>query len=457
MPDHSNQRADSGGYAFCDRYIFKASNNRFYDRQTRLTYDVQAVCRRHAHETRDGESVHAALFSGSHPVDKVDGATYLPGGSEIVEERGGRWLNTWVKPSVVRRPGSARPFLNHVRYILDGDDVAVRYCLDWFAHIIQHPTVKIPVALLLIGKQGTGKSLLASVGIRLVGVDNTSSISANDLSNAFNGWADGKSLIVIDELVNDRSNATPARLKGLITEPRLHVNRKGVEAHAASNLAHFMLLSNAIDAAIVDSDDRRFMVWCSQAAPKPAGYYRWLNRWIEGGGDGRVLNFLLERDLSQFNPHARPPKTAGRDRVIAESRSGIADYLHNALEAGDEPFDRDLVILNRVVDHMTLVKRMPVNTRVVAGVLRQAGAVELGQKRVGVGGVKYRVWAIRNVDKWLNASEVEIAREFGEASEQEITEGLDERATNPPPPPSRPGQKSLATRLGSVPGRRPTI
>ena len=455
MPDHANQRAASGGYAFCDRYIFNASNNRFYDRQTRLNYDVQAVCRRHAHETTEGESVHAALFSGSHPVDKVDGTTYLPGGDEIVEERGGRWLNSWVKPSVVRRPGSARPFLDHVRYILDGDEKAVCYWLDWLAHLIQHPTVKMPAAMLLIGGQGTGKSLLAGVAIRLVGEENTSSISANDLSSAFNGWLHGKSLIVIDELVNDRSGSTPARMKNLVTEPRLQVNRKGVEAFAASNLAHFMLLSNAIDAAIVDSDDRRFMVWCSQATPKPAGYYRWLHRWIEGGGVGRVLNFLLERDLSRFEPYSHPPRTAGRDRVIAESRSGIADYLHNALEAGDEPFDRDLVILNRVVDHMTLFKRMPVSTRVVAAVLRQAGAVELGQKRVGgVDGPKYRVWAIRNFDKWRNASEAEIASDFGEASEQEITEGLDRRATNPPPPPSRP---SPANRLGSAPGRRPAI
>jgi hypothetical protein len=81
---------------FCRRYVYVASLDRLYDRQTRAVITVRAATLRHAAEVGEGETVHHAMFKGSCAIDTVDGVTFWPGQPEIVEEDGGRKLNRWT-------------------------------------------------------------------------------------------------------------------------------------------------------------------------------------------------------------------------------------------------------------------------------------------------------------------------------------------------------------------------
>jgi hypothetical protein len=126
-----------------------------------------------------------------------------------------------------------------------------------------------------------------------------------------------------------------------------------------------------------------------------------------GGGYGRVLRFLLDRDISRFSPFAAPPRTASRAELAGQGLSDAETYLANALEAAEAPFACDLVVINHVCDYLGTAGRTRVTARAVAHFLRTHGAEELGQKRIG--STKPRVWAVRNVAEWKCASEEAIA------------------------------------------------
>ena len=79
-------------------------------------------------------------------VDRVDKITFLPGSSEIVTEDGAKCLNVWTPPDIVPKAGDASPFLNHIDYILDSDPAAISYLLDYLAHLVQKPWIKIKSA-----------------------------------------------------------------------------------------------------------------------------------------------------------------------------------------------------------------------------------------------------------------------------------------------------------------------
>jgi hypothetical protein len=297
-----------------------------------------------------------------------------------------------------------------VKRIVDDDAVAEAFVLDYLAHLVQRPAEKIQSALLFIGVPGTGKNILANVFIEMLGRRNTKTITANYLSSEFTGWVDGAVLTVVDEVVSDNSRATAARIKSLITNETVRVNEKGIPAYDIRNRNHFVLLSNDRDAAIIDPDDRRFFVWRSSAAPASASYYSQLCRWLAGGGYARVLHLLQTRDISRFNAYVRPPRTRSRAEIVGYGRPNSEVYLANAFDAGEAPFDHDLIVINHVCEYLLEVRRMRLMPKPLGHFLRSVGAMELGQKRIG--NAKPHVWAIRDAERWMNAPEDEIAEAY---------------------------------------------
>jgi hypothetical protein len=398
-------------HAFCRRYAYIASIDRLWDRNTHSYITVKAATLRHAAEMEKDKTVFHVLFKGPNAIDTVDGVTFWPGQPELVEEDGGRKLNRWSPVTLEPRPGRVRPFLRHLGRIVDSDPAAIAFVLNYMAHLVQHPDVKIQSALLFIGDPGTGKSILADVFMEMVGRQNSKTINASDFTSDFNGSVDGALLTVVDELVNDKSRATAARIKSVITNPTVRVNEKNLPTYECRNRNHLVLLSNDHDAATVDMEDRRFFIWRSTAPPPPGSYYWHLRRWLSGGGYARVLHLLQTRDISRFDPFTHPPRTASRAEIAGYSRSDHEVYLAEALEAGEAPFACDLIVIQHVFDYLNDARRMRVMPKTLSRFLRSAGAVELGQKRIG--GAKPRVWAIRNAERWKTASEDEIAAAYG--------------------------------------------
>lgn len=165
--------------------------------------------------------------------------------------------------------------------------------------------------------------------------------------------------------------------------------------------------------AQIDPDDRRFFVWRTQAPPRPPEAYADLVSWLNRGGDGIVLDFLLTRDLAGYSPHARPPATNSRTDLLTASLSPVEQFLRDAFNSGEPPLDRDVTTVRHVQEYLTRQTRYHPSPKEIGRILRALGATELGQKRIGT--KKPHLWALRDHDRWKAASEREIGLHMPDA------------------------------------------
>ncbi len=148
------------------------------------------------------------------------------------------------------------------------------------------------------------------------------------------------------------------------------------------------------------------------AQPRAESYYRDLMAWFMGEGRRYVLDFLLTRDLSHYNPRGRAPLTTSHQALVVQARDPQIAYLHHAFEAQEPPFACDLVVVKHVVDHINSIGRVRLTTRTVEDFLRDIGALHLQRQYRLIAGHDGRshVWAIREPESWQGDVSVELVR-----------------------------------------------
>lgn len=397
-------------WGFVRYYVFVAKLNKMYDLRSGDILSVNAVERLHQHDVGGREIIKDALLEGPTAVERVHALEFAPGRDRFIEENGRRLLNLWTPGRVQPIEGDVRPFLDHLALIFDGNEEAASYFLSYLAHLAQHPGRKIRAALVITGRQGTGKSILAKIARKIVGEQNANTLSPLEVASQFNSWIERSMMTVIEEMTLDDRKGTAARLKSWITDDYLLINRKGVAQYKIQNHTHFIILSNEENPLKLDQDDRRYFVWNSQASPRGTGYYTALNSWLDEDGYSKILNFLLSFDLTNFNPFRAPPHTQGRAELIRHGMPDAEVWLREAFEASEAPFDRELVVIDDVHQFLTRGVGIRASLKLVTRVLKDLGACSLGQKRIG--SRKLRIWALRDGDRWSDVSESEIAAEY---------------------------------------------
>ena len=270
---------------------------------------------------------------------------FLPGEPEVThDEDGCRVLNLWQPPpwKALSDEPEPSPFLDHLKYLLDGDAAACDHVLDFAAHMLQRPQERIAHGLLITSEEkGIGKSTLGAIFRRLVGERNSRVAQTKDLKSQFDGWLVGKLLIQIDEVYEAGNWDLANKLKPLITEPMVSVNVKYGPQLEVENHARFLMFSNHTAPLNIEEGDRRYFVFNSEAAPRSDDYYEALNRYIDTEqGMNAVFSFLMKRDLSTFNAFRRPPMTAAKEAVIGWSGNPLHKYISEAVESGH--FAREL-------------------------------------------------------------------------------------------------------------------
>jgi hypothetical protein len=343
---------------------------------------------------------------------KVDRIDYLPGKQSrfVLEPNGTEVFNTW-------RPGALKPvdgdvtiLMEHMAYIVP-DPGECEHVLDCLAHTVQRPGEKIKHAILLIGKQGTGKSFFVDLMKSLVGVDNVKTAESEHLVSEWTAQLCNRQLLMVEELIKVGRMEVYNRLKTLITQETVTVNEKNIPLFDARTPRLIMAFSNHLAPITLQDDDRRFFVVGSDAPPKERAYY---DRLFAAGLEeaAAFLAFLLKRDLSSFNPSEPAPITASKQYIIQRSKSELVQEIECMTEEGACPFWCDIVesgdVARRVSDRSK--GRIP-STRATADALRELGAVQLSQMRLGAK-ARVRPWAWRNPDRWAGATTDEIRQEM---------------------------------------------
>jgi hypothetical protein len=224
------------------------------------------------------------------------------------------------------------------------------------------------------------------------------------------------SLVVIGELMTRGRLEVMNRLKPLITQPTFRLERKYMSTVTMPNRANFLLFSNYSDAARLEEEDRRYFVHIADVKPQPAEYYDNLFRFIHSeDGTAAFAHYLLHRDISHFNPHAKAPMTASKRQVIEESRSPLEAKFYAMFEDKEPPFDKELVTVDKVMSALNpgFSHRFgkELNFKSVSSLLRKIGDKDLGQKRLGKdGSLRLRLWVIRRHEMWQQAGKEAIEK-----------------------------------------------
>jgi hypothetical protein len=311
---------------------------------------------------KDGDpiSISATFWLDNHRG--VTQMTWCPGFPMLIQDQmvvDGGWIE---RPDVMcfnhyRPPrlqlGDARKaelWLDHVRRIYPDD---ADHILKWLAQRVQCPQEKINHALVLGGPQGIGKDTLLEPLKYAVGPWNFHEVSPSHLLGRFNAFV--KSVILRVNEARDLGEVDRfkfydhAKIYTAAPPDVLRVDEKYLREHYVFNVLGFILTKNhKIDGIFLPADDRRHYVAWSDRTKEDFTQEYWpaLWRYYADGGFSHVAAYLMEFDLSGFDPKMPPPRTAAFWDIVNTSRAPEDAELADVLDKLGKP---DAVTLAELV------------------------------------------------------------------------------------------------------------
>lgn len=238
----------------------------------------------------------------------------------------GRSINTHLPSHIQAVEGDPGPWLDFMERLVPVESDR-NELLRWCATLIAKPAVKMNYGVLLISEaQGVGKGTLGEKILGpLVGDHNVSYPSNSEIvESQFNDWLAHKRLAVIHELYAGQSSKAYNKLKSVITERTLNVNKKFMATYIIDNWINILACSNSLKAIKISHDDRRWFVpKCSESIQNPE-YWTMLNQWLEKRQGLQIIRGWAERCISTLG-HVRPsdvaPSSSTKVEVVEEGYS----------------------------------------------------------------------------------------------------------------------------------------
>ena len=343
-----------------------------------------------------------AVWKGKTAVERFEEVIYLPQGPELVDQKK---YNLWRPSGVEAREGDTSWFDEHLRLMFP-DEQERDLVLDYLALLVQRPAEKIKFALLIQGAQGTGKSAIGALMRRVIGGRNVVFPSNDEVVGRFSGWQEGRQLAIINELMTLGRLEVANRLKTVITEPTLRIEEKYSTTYTIPNYLNLLCFTNHRNAVPIESGDRRWLVIFSPAKPQSGEYYDRLFGKIESAeGASAVKYYLSERQIA-LNPNGQAPETQAKREMRGYSIGEVEDWLKERFEDSDPPFDFPLVRLEDILFELPrdLKARQKNVKQTVTKFLRdELGAEQASRNTKEDGRRHYRLWIIRDFDKWREA------------------------------------------------------
>jgi hypothetical protein len=279
-------------------------------------------------------------ISASAWLDKnksVEQMTWAPGKPMLIKDKliaDGGWIDrdgvtcfNLYRPPIARPgdPTQAGVWVDHVNHVYPND---ADHIINWCAHRAQRPEEKINHALVLGGKMGIGKDTLLEPVKETIGPWNFAEASPIQIMGRFNGFLKSTILRVSEarDLGETNRFSFYDHMKAYTAAPPdvLRVDEKNLREHAILNVTGVIITSNhKADGIYLPADDRRHYVAWSDLSKEDfnEGYWSALWNWYDREGCGHVAAFLRNRDISEFDAKAPPPKTQAFWDIVDANRA----------------------------------------------------------------------------------------------------------------------------------------
>jgi hypothetical protein len=136
------------------------------------------------------------------------------------------------------------------------------------------------------------------------------------------------------------------KLKVIITEEYIDLNRKHEPQRNIKNYTNLMVFTNQPNPIYMSGSDRRYLMIRSETQKKPDEYYKNLHAWIDHESTADWLTtWAHKRNLNEFSPTKPPIVTAAKLAVIEASRPGTEQLLVAAKRERSWPLQHDVLTL----------------------------------------------------------------------------------------------------------------
>lgn len=241
MAIHKALLRDLGLDTLIERMAYNVETDQFVD----LTTGYRARSAQVNALFRHREPGVANKLLADERLKKVLRFSYMPGdGNRIVRENEDlQALNLWRPSRVVRQAGDATPFAKHLRYLCSTEE-EFTHLANMLAFMVQKLGGKLKSAIVLVGPQGSGKSFVGQVMREILGPHNTTEVTSTEIKSDFNEYLEAKLLVIAEEIMTLGRLEIMNKLKPLITQVKVQINRKHIQTYEIENCANFIFLSN---------------------------------------------------------------------------------------------------------------------------------------------------------------------------------------------------------------------
>ena len=192
-----------------------------------------------------------------------------------------------------------KPFLNHIKHIwADDDETTFNYILNWFSKLLQQPWKKNNICLVLHSIEGVGKSFILDMIGKIIGRDYY--ISTSNLKNIlgdFNGDAEGKILVNLNETGMWYDKKVVGSFKEFITDSTISINKKGIQQYTIDNYCNTIITTNEDHIVNIDGNDRRFNILECKNKKYDKEYYKK----IAQTDLQDIADFFYSRDITNYD------------------------------------------------------------------------------------------------------------------------------------------------------------
>ncbi len=157
-----------------------------------------------------------------------------------------------------------KPFMKLVLELCGGKWKNANYFLRYMCHLIQRPQEKMPIAIVIKGRQGTGKNTMLDTYSRIIGDEHY--ITSSNPEDFFGDHAEGfyhKLLVNMNEMESKDAFNFESNLKTFITEDTITINPKFQRPTKVNNYCRLVIFSNRSNPVSIDimGGDRRYVVF----------------------------------------------------------------------------------------------------------------------------------------------------------------------------------------------------
>ena len=224
---------------------------------------------------------------------------------------------------------------NHIKILCGNDDVVASYFEKWIAQMIQYPAVKT-ICPTLISKEGAGKGTLLQLLTKMLGSTKVFETTqpSRDVWGEFNGLMADAFLVNLNELSKKETVESEGRIKGLITDPTMKINNKGVSQFPINSFHRFIITTNNEEPIATSKDDRRKLI--IRSSDELCGNKEYFKKMYELLDDTNAIKSVYEYfksipDMDKFGSIPMPT-TEHQENLKEMNANPIESWLKDFVE-----------------------------------------------------------------------------------------------------------------------------